>query len=50
MAKNVRLQNPTLAHVKKYEEELKNNGLDTGKTSPFLLPKYARNVRKDLQI
>ena len=32
-----------LDHIKKYEEELKNAGIDTGEVSPMLLPEYARH-------
>ena len=34
-----------LDHIKKYEEELKNAGIDTGEVSPMLLPEYARHER-----
>ena len=44
VSKEVKLGNPSLAHARKFEEELRNAGLDTGKCSPILLPKYARTV------
>ena len=44
MSKNMEHGTPTLSHVKKYEQELISAGLDTGKTSPVLLPKYARKM------
>ena len=43
--KEVELGTMNLDHIKKYEEELKNAGIDTGEVSPMLLPKYARHER-----
>ncbi len=44
-SKSVELGEMSLDHVKAYAEELKAAGIDTGKTSPLLLPKYARHER-----
>lgn len=44
-AKDISLGKLTLSHVEKYAEELKNAGIETGETSPLLLPKYARHAR-----
>ena len=44
LSKSIKIGDPTLAHLRKYEQLLANEGLDTGKTSPILLPKYARSV------
>lgn len=41
----VELGTMNLDHIRKYEEELKNAGVDTGDVSPMLLPKYARHER-----
>ena len=43
--KEVELGTMNLDHIRKYEEELKNAGVDTGDVSPMLLPKYARHER-----
>ena len=43
--KEVELGTMNLDHIKKYEEDLKNAGIDTGEVSPMLLPKYARHER-----
>ena len=43
--KEVELGTMNLDHIKKYEEELKNAGIDTGEVSPMLLPEYARHER-----
>ena len=43
--KDVELGSMYLDHIRKYEEELKNAGVDTGDVSPMLLPKYARHER-----
>jgi len=45
--KTVELKPLTLDHVCKYEEELKNAGINSEKYSPKLLPNYARG-RKDI--
>lgn len=44
-AKEVSLGKMTLSHIEKYAEELKKAGIETGETSPLLLPKYARHER-----
>ena len=41
----VELGTMNLDHITKYEEDLKNAGIDTGEVSPMLLPKYARHER-----
>ena len=46
-AKNVKLAKLTLSHVKAFEKELKEAGVDTKLVSPKLLPNYARG-RKDI--
>ncbi len=43
--KEVELGEMNLDHVQAYAEELKGAGIDTGKVSPLLLPKYARHER-----
>ncbi len=43
--KEVELGEMNLDHVQAYAEELKAAGVDTGKVSPLLLPKYARHER-----
>ena len=43
--KEVELGTMNLDNIRKYEEELKNAGVDTGDVSPMLLPKYARHER-----
>ena len=45
-AASVELGEPTLEHVTEYAEELEEAGLNTGKVSPLLLPKYARHARE----
>ncbi|HCG59341.1 MAG TPA: succinate dehydrogenase/fumarate reductase flavoprotein subunit [Lachnospiraceae bacterium] len=45
-AASVELSEPTLEHVTEYAEELEEAGLNTGKVSPLLLPKYARHARE----
>jgi succinate dehydrogenase / fumarate reductase flavoprotein subunit len=44
MAKNVNLGNASLKHVHDYEQEIAQAGLETGATSPILLPNYIRDV------
>ena len=41
----VKLRKPTLEHVDIYAKSLADAGITTGKVSPQLLPKYAREVR-----
>jgi succinate dehydrogenase/fumarate reductase flavoprotein subunit len=43
-AKDVRLGQPNLAHVGAWNRELEEAGLDTGVTSPILLPDYTRHL------
>ena len=43
--KEVELGTMNLDHIRKYEEELKNAGVDTGDVSPMLLPKYDSHER-----
>ena len=40
----------TLEHIKKYEEELKEAGIDTERQSPMLLPDYTRPEIKKSQL
>jgi len=44
-AKEVTLGKPTLAHLDKWERELKEVGVEPKVTSPILLPDYTRKVR-----
>lgn len=44
-AKDISLGKLTLSHIEKYAKELENAGVETGETSPLLLPKYARHTR-----
>lgn len=44
-SKTVELGEMNLDHVAAYAEELEAAGINTGKTSPMLLPKYARHER-----
>ena len=46
-AKTTEVKELTLAHVAKYEQELKDAGIQSDKVSPKLLPNYARG-RKDI--
>lgn len=41
-ARTTELCAPTLGHVERFEKELADAGIDTGKVSPMLLPDYAR--------
>ena len=41
-AKNVKVGALTLAHVDKFEKEIKDAGIDTAVVSPKLLPDYTR--------
>jgi succinate dehydrogenase/fumarate reductase flavoprotein subunit len=43
-AKDARLGEPNLAHVGAWNRELDEAGLDTGVTSPILLPDYTRRM------
>ncbi len=43
-AQQVKLGNPTLAHVDAWNRDLEEAGVDTGVTSPILLPDYTRHV------
>ena len=43
--KTVELGEMNIDHVKAYADELNAAGVNTGKTSPLLLPKYARHER-----
>jgi succinate dehydrogenase / fumarate reductase flavoprotein subunit len=43
-SKSVEVKKLSLEHVKKFEHELKDAGIDTGKKSPQLLPSYARKL------
>ena len=44
--KDVELGEMNLDHVKAYDEELKEAGVETNEVSPMLLPHYARHERK----
>ena len=44
--KEVELGEMNLDHVKAYDEELKEAGVETNEVSPMLLPHYARHERK----
>ena len=44
--KDVELGETNLDHVKAYDEELKEAGVETNEVSPMLLPHYARHERK----
>ncbi len=44
-SKEVNLGKLTLSHIDDYAKELKEAGIDTGMTSPMLLPSYARHER-----
>ncbi len=44
-AKDVELGEMNLDHIEAYAKELEEAGLETGKVSPLLLPKYARHER-----
>ena len=44
LSKTMRPGQASLAHVREYENELGAAGISTGKTSPVLLPDYARKV------
>ncbi|MCL2200523.1 MAG: FAD-binding protein [Oscillospiraceae bacterium] len=46
LAPSVNLGELTLSHVEEYAKALKDAGINTGITSPQLLPEYTRNVRK----
>jgi succinate dehydrogenase/fumarate reductase flavoprotein subunit len=43
-AQQVELGNPTLAHVDTWNRDLEEAGVDTGVTSPILLPDYTRHL------
>jgi len=43
-ARNAALGQPNLAHVEAWNEELDEAGVDTGVTSPILLPDYTRHT------
>jgi succinate dehydrogenase/fumarate reductase flavoprotein subunit len=43
-AKDVTLGQANLAHVEAWNRELDEAGLDTGVTSPILLPDYTRHM------
>jgi len=47
IANDINIGEPTLKHVDDYAEQLKAAGLDTGKVSPQLLPKYVRDVNEN---
>ncbi|MCL2565073.1 MAG: FAD-binding protein [Defluviitaleaceae bacterium] len=44
LAPNITTGKMTLAHIDEYAEKLKAAGIDTGTTSPLLLPEYTRKV------
>jgi aspartate oxidase len=43
-AQQVTVGNPNLAHVEAWNRELEESGVDTGVTSPILLPDYTRQI------
>ncbi len=43
-AQQVAVNNPNLAHVAAWNRELEESGVDTGVTSPILLPDYTRQI------
>jgi len=45
-SKEISIGKLTLNHVETYANQLKEAGLETGKTSPMLLPNYVRDVNK----
>ena len=47
-ALNIKIGKPSLNHLSQYAKELKQAGLETGLTSPMLLPNYTRNVNEYL--
>jgi succinate dehydrogenase / fumarate reductase flavoprotein subunit/L-aspartate oxidase len=46
----ISIGNLTLEHIKKYEQELKDAGIETDRKSPMLLPDYTRPEIKANQI
>ena len=45
--KTIKLSSLSLEHVKRYEKEMKDAGIDSDTVSPMLLPAYTREVKKE---
>ena len=49
-SKEINLGKLTLDHIRKYEQELKDAGIETDRKSPMLLPDYTRPELKKRQL